>query len=112
MESIEGQIEEKKAGSEADLFHRPDRLMRISTLANILSWVILVIAVIIFGVQLYRLIPQVIQVVGQYGFADIALAFVQPLMILLVGLFFTVILQVLAEGVYLLMDLEENTRKA
>jgi len=105
-------IEKNVAEVEQDLFHRPGRLMRIASLANILSWVILVIAVLIFGVQMYSLISQVIQVIGQYSFMDIAPAFVSPLMVLLVGLFLTIVLQVLSEGVYMMMDVEENTRKA
>ncbi len=113
METVEEKIVEEKAVSvETDLYHRPARLMRIAALANILSWVILVFAVLIFGVQFYSLIRQVVQVIGQYGFLDIAPAFVTPLMILFIGLFLTVILQMLSEGVYLLMDVEENTRKA
>ncbi len=104
--------EVKPAFTEADLFHRPTRLMRIATMANILSWVVLVFVVLIFGVQMYSLIRQVIQVVGQYGLMDIAPAFVTPVMILFAGLFVTILLQGLSEGIYVLMDMEENTRKA
>lgn len=108
METAEGQT----AYTEADLFHRPTRLMRIASLASILSWVVLVFIILIFGVQMYSLIRQVIQVIGQYSFMDIAPAFVSPLMILFAGLFVTVILQGVSEGIYVLMDVEENTRKA
>jgi hypothetical protein len=108
METAEG----KTAYTEADLFHRPTRLMRIASMANILSWVVLIFVVLIFGVQMFSLIRQVIQVIGQYGFMDIAPAFVTPLMILFAGLFVTVILQGLSECIYVVMDVEENTRKA
>ncbi len=108
METEEG----KTPYAEADLFHRPARLMRIASMANILSWVVLIFVVLIFVVQMYSLIRQVVQVIGQYSLMDIAPAFVSPLVILFAGLFVTVILQVLSEGIYVMMDMEENTRKA
>lgn len=105
-------LEVEKTSPEADLFHRPARLMRVSSLASILSWVILAVAVILFGVQIYSLITQLAAAAGQYTIMQVIPAFFSPLMILMVGLFLAVILQVLAEGVYLVMDVEENTRKA
>ena len=97
---------------EADLFHRPARLMRIASLTSILSWVILVVAIIFFGVQIFSLVRQLIPAAGQYGFMDVLPAFLSPFLVLLPGLFLAVVLQVLSEGVYVMMDIEENTRKS
>ncbi len=100
-----------KTDAEADLFHRPTRLMRLASLANVLSWVILVLAIIYFGVQMYSLVTQVIQVAGQYSIIQLLPAFFQPFVPTMVALFLVVLLHILSEGIYLMMDIEENTRK-
>ncbi len=100
-----------KTDAEADLYHRPTRLMRLASLANVLSWVVLALAIIYFGVQMYSLVTQVLQVAGQYTVMQLLPAFFQPFVVLMPALFLVVLLHILSEGVYLVMDIEENTRK-
>lgn len=109
MESTE--VMKTNAEAEADLYHRPTRLVRIASIANILSWILLVLAILYFGVQMYSLITQVAQVAGQYKLMQLVPAFFSPFVVLLPALVLVVILQVLSEGIYLVMDIEENTRK-
>jgi len=44
---------------ETDLYHRPGRITRISTMTNIISWVILAIGVFIFGYLSYSLVTSI-----------------------------------------------------
>ena len=97
---------------EADLYHRPARITRISTMTGIFSWVILVIGVLIFGYLSYSLITSIVQAGPGIALSQIVQAFITPFLILVVSLFLFAVLQWLAEVVYLWMDIEENTRKA
>jgi hypothetical protein len=98
--------------AEADLYHRPSRITRISTMSNIISWVILAIGVLIFGYLSYSLITSIVQAGPGIAFSQIVQAFITPFLILVVSLFLFAVLQWLSEVVYLWMDIEENTRKA
>ncbi len=97
---------------ETDLYHRPARITRISTMTGIFSWVILVIGVLIFGYLSYSLITSIVQAGPGIALSQIVQAFITPFLILVVSLFLFAVLQWLAEVVYLWMDIEENTRKA
>ena len=97
---------------ETDLYHRPARITRISTMTGIFSWVILAIGVLIFGYLSYSLVTSIVQAGPGIAFSQIVQAFITPFMILVVSLFLFAVLQWLAEVVYLWMDIEENTRKA
>lgn len=96
---------------EADLYHRPASLTRVSALANIIGWVILVIGVGIFGYYAYILIDSIAQAGGGIAISQIVQAFITPFMILMISLFLFAVLEWMSEVVYLWMDLEENTRK-
>ncbi|MFA5838302.1 MAG: hypothetical protein WC837_15265 [Bellilinea sp.] len=97
---------------ETDLYHRPGRITRISTMTNIISWVILAIGVFIFGYLSYSLVTSIAGAGPGVAFSQIVQAFITPLLILVISLFLFAVLQWLAEVVYLWMDIEENTRKA
>ena len=94
-----------------DLYHRPARLMRIASLANILSWVTLVVVVLFF---VFFVTITIMTLTGGSGatILDLFPTLTLALVILLPGLFLAVILQLVSEGDYVLMDIEENTRKA
>lgn len=100
-----------KTDADTDLYHRPTRLMRMASIANVLSWILLVLAILYFGIQTYNLVTQVIQVAGQYTLVQLVPAFFSPFIVLMPALFLVVVLQILSEGIYLVMDIEENTRK-
>jgi len=104
-------VETVMAEPDADLYHRPGRLTRISSVTNIISWVILVIGVVIFGYLSYSLITSIIQAGPGITLSQIVQAFITPFMILVVSLFLYAVLQWMSEVVYLWMDMEENTRK-
>jgi len=111
MESNVLEVEKVETAVEADLYHRPTNLTRVSTLANIIGWVVLVISVGIFGYLSYSLIDSIAQAGGAIGFGQIVQAFITPFLILVVGLFLFAVLEWMSEVVYVWMDIEENTRK-
>lgn len=92
-----------------DLYHRPHRLIRVATWANILSWVVLVVV----GLFLVFFISAIVITITQSSnnlFIELVPTISQTLLIILPGLFLFICLQAIAEGIYLLMDIEENSR--
>jgi hypothetical protein len=104
---------EKPGGSEedngADIYHRPQRLIRISSFANILSWVTLVFVVLItiffvsISVISFRSFPNA-------SLSDLIPTLTTAIILIIPGLFLFTVLQAVSESIYLLMDIEENTR--
>jgi hypothetical protein len=88
-----------------DRYHTPENLFRIASWSNILSWVILAISVVIIIGNLFQQFQQGFPpgLMGVLYFASLIIP-------LLVGAFFFIFLQAIAEGIYVLMDIEENTR--
>ncbi|GIV66329.1 MAG: hypothetical protein AB1457_01925 [Chloroflexota bacterium] len=93
----------------SDLYHRPQRMIRVANWANILSWVVLVVA----GLFLVFFVSAIYVTITQSSnnlFIELVPTLVQAFLILIPGLFLFVTLQAISEGIYLLMDIEENTR--
>lgn len=95
---------------ESMTYHNFDRLTRVASWAALLSWCFL-------GLGAVMLILNVVSLVQQMGPLG---AGMQPLMMLasflssfltvFISLFFFVLLQAVAEGIYVLLDIEDNTR--
>lgn len=101
-DAIPGEDEEE----EADTYYNFEQFIRISSYARILSWLFLGGAVVL---TLARFLKEVV------GVRDISLdslvtAIINYFFVLLSGAFSFVVLQALAEGIYLLIDIESNTR--
>lgn len=111
MESNVEVVEKVEAEAELDLYQRPAALTRVSALANIIGWIVLVIGVVIFGYLSYSLTTSILQAGGGITFGQIVQAFITPFLILVVSLFLFAVLIWMSEVVYLWMDIEENTRK-
>ncbi|GAP10941.1 hypothetical protein BECAL_02120 [Bellilinea caldifistulae] len=91
-----------------DLYHRPQRMIRVANWANTLSWVVLVVVglfLVFFVSAIYVTITQ-----SSNLFIELIPTLVQAFLILIPGLFLFVTLQAVSEGIYILMDIEENTR--
>lgn len=108
MENTETTIEVKDEGVSVDLYHRPEKLIRISTFANILSWVTLVASSLIF---IYLAVIVGISLTQGATLTNMFSTIMLAFLILLPGLFLAVVLQAVGEAVFVLMDIEENTRK-
>ncbi len=89
-----------------ETYHDPDALFRISSWANVLSWAILVVYLILFIAQV------VIQFQNTRGFnISTALTVVSLLSNLLIGAFFFVVLRAISEGIYIFLEIEEDTKR-
>ncbi len=94
---------------EADTYYDRHRLDRIAAVARSLSWLAIVLLglALIFGVlYLVQFLATAESLVPTLP----TILFILMVPILVFG-FFWVVLQVIAEGIYLFMDVEENTRK-
>ncbi len=94
---------------EPDTYYDRHRLDRISGVARSLSWlaIALLALTLIYGV-IYIL--QMLSTLGSLGTILLAVLILLGVPVLIFGLIW-VLLQVIAEGIYLFMDVEENTRK-
>ncbi len=90
-----------------ETYHDPDALFRISSWANVLSWAILVVFLIQFIAQ------GVIQFQNTRGFniSTAALTVFSLLSNLLIGAFFFVVLRAISEGIYIFLEIEEDTKR-
>ena len=109
MDVSDSQITPKTEEAEPDLYHRPNRLVRTASFANILSWISL--AIVVFFLVTFLVIFY--QAIGQGAtFMNLLSTIILVIAIVVVGLFFFVLLQAISEGIYLFMDIEENSRKS
>ena len=95
--------------NEKDVYHDFDKLTRISTLAKTISWIFL-------GASVLVLVGDVIIIMQQVGhgrnvFEIVWVQFVSTLVPILWSGFFFLILQAVAEGIYVLLDIEDNTHR-
>jgi hypothetical protein len=91
-----------------DRYSSPGKLLRIASWSYILSWVILVLEALLFIGRLY------IQFLDRSNFAiNLAYAFnwIFYLSALAIGIIWFVVLQAISEGIYLWLDIEENSRR-
>ena len=108
MDTPETTVEVTESESKLDLYHRPDRLIRISSFSNIMSWITLVVSSAIF---VYLAVIVGMSLAQGATFINLFSTIMLGCVILLLGLFIFVMLQAVAESVFVLMDIEENTRK-
>jgi hypothetical protein len=98
----------KSSENDLDLYHRPSRLVRIASIANVVAWVSLAFAVFLF----VSFIVFIYQAMGQGAtFMGLLIYIILFVAIVLLGLFFFVLLQAISESIYLFMDIEENGRR-
>ena len=96
--------------NDTDLYYRPQRLMRISSLANILSWVTLGF-VVILTIFFISIIVMSLTTYPNVNLAELVPTLTSAIILVVPGLFLFTVLQAVSESIYILMDIEENTRK-
>ena len=102
----ESEVVETNASPEEDTYHSPDVLEQISNHAKILAWAFIIIGVAILGANLvieYRAMVQ-------SGVLSNLPSLLNALFVPLVCGFFYVLLRAISEGIYVFMDIEDNTR--
>jgi hypothetical protein len=100
------QEEEKKEKS--DLYHNPETLWRIAGWARVISWITLALVLISVGYNIYQFVQSIIA--QKPPFTQLIYPGASVLYNLGIGVFFFLVLQAVAEGIYILLDIEENTR--
>ena len=108
MELTETPNTPKASEEDMDLYHRPSRLVRIASFANVFSWVVM--AFVVFFIATFVVIFY--QAIAQGAtFMALLSTIILVIAIIVVGLFFFVLMQAISEGIFLFMDIEENGRK-
>lgn len=102
--------------AELETLHNPSNLLRMVTFAKVLSWIILVVSLLAYGSQLYSIYAQVQEIIASgMAFSDLMKdasfwsAVGSPVSNFLLGFFYFVVLQGLAEGLNILADIFDST---
>jgi len=103
----EKQVEEKN--EKTDLYHNPEALWRIAGWSRVISWIILAVVLVAVGLNVYQFVQYVVASKPAYNI-QITNSILSMLFNLSFGVFFFLVLQAVAEGIYILLDIEENTR--
>jgi hypothetical protein len=94
--------------AKSDTYHDQDSLTRIAVYAERVSWLFLVLTLIVAGVVFYLIY---LTASGQIGYEQLLLNIPTYLVPFFLGGFFWILLRLISEGVYILMDIEDNTRQ-
>jgi hypothetical protein len=93
---------------EADTYHDSKAISNIALIANVIAWVLLVLTIIgliVLGIVIW----DARATIGTS--ANGIFSVVSAIVPFLPGFFFFVVLKAIAEGLYVLMDIEANSRK-
>ena len=98
---------------EADTYHDPDVLIRVAELARGVAWVALVVYVLIWVGQVVSYISSVrsSSSVSGAGLGEIGAFILSTGGILISGVWYFIVLRFISEVSYILLDIEENTRR-
>ena len=105
------EVIEDEQGEET--YHSPNKLIRISTWANTISWIVLGFTVLLFGFHAYTDGDQIVQAYqqsgGQLPWVQVAVFVLDRLNTsLFSGVFFFIALQGVSEGLNILLDIFEG----
>ncbi len=101
-------VETPSPSKEADIYHTPETLDQISNQAKWLSWAFM-------GIGIFILVANLtieFKAMAQSGILANIPSLLNSLFVPLVCGFFYVLLQAVSEGIFLFMDIEDNTRGA
>jgi hypothetical protein len=91
-----------------DTYHNQGKLVRYADIANGLSWLFFVLFVVMAGIIAYLVYYFVKNKIALEQFFLSLPTFLVPFFI---GGFTWIVLKLISEGVYLIMDIEDNTRR-
>jgi hypothetical protein len=108
----------EEPSEDEDTYHEFRRVVRIATVAKVLSWISLGVCVLLLVLDTF-LIVSVVQGAAAlapddpgYTISRTLDTIVRSLVPILSSGFFFVLLQATSEGIYILLDIEDNTRRA
>ena len=102
---------------EDDSLHNEEKLLRISSWANTISWIALAGYILAFLSRLasaFQGVPQDTVVVQEPSFYIVTMQFnfwINSLFLLITGTTYFLILQAVSQGILMLMDIEEDRHK-
>lgn len=104
----ESTIQPTNVEPKPDTYHDPDKLTVFANIADIMSWVFLFIFVLTGGIIIYLIWYFYKNHAPLEQFFLNLPTFLVPF---IVGGFAWIVLKLVSEGIYLLMDIEDNTRQ-
>jgi len=93
---------------EEDTYHSYKSISSIAMLANVMAWVLLVLSIIgmiVLGIVIWEARTTITGTNGIFSVVSAIVPFFP-------GFFFFVVLKAISEGLYVLIDIEANTRRA
>jgi predicted permease len=93
---------------EEDQYHNPGTMETIATLAKALGWAVFVVGLVILGLGIYWVFTNYKNASTEQILYSFCLQF---LFYAVVPFFFSILLMGVSEGIYVLLDIEENTRR-
>jgi hypothetical protein len=93
-----------------DVYHSFDRLMGVASWSTSLSWLFLALAAVVLVVALFSVITNLVGP-GRLDLVTLALNFAVLAGLALLFAFFFVLSQAISQVIYLLLDIEDNTRQ-
>jgi hypothetical protein len=94
--------------AEPDTYHDQKALMRLAEIANRISWLFLFFFLVVGGVILYLVW---LTIKARIGVEQFFLNLPNYLTPFFIGGFIWIALMLISEAIYLLMDIEDNTRR-
>jgi hypothetical protein len=111
----DGNDQTESADEEVDTYHNPDHLLRIAVWGRALSQLFLILGILLIIGNIGYILITVSSASSSSASASAWFVTVYLFVLLfvpaIVSLFFFVLLRAMAEGICLLMDIEDNTRK-
>ena len=99
---------QEEASDPVGTYYDPEKLTRVATFAKSLAWAVIVL----FGLLVVFLVIVLMQT---FSSTNVLMSVLQILIVLLLPLVYCgiswVMLQAVGEGIYVLMDIEDNTRR-
>lgn len=94
--------------SESDSYSDSNQVSKIASWADWLAWIVLMLPIIYLVLSVVALLPYIPQT---DGFVLLLTNLGVPIFMVIVGCFLFVFLRAVREGLYILLDIEENTQK-
>src|SRR5258708_34749823 len=103
------ELDESEA--DGDTYHSPRRIANIASIALPLSWFFLAWGIVFAVAMVIQELPRLGYDLNNLAIPSLLSALFVPSLPILLGILLFVLCRAVAEGLYLLMDIEDNTRR-
>ncbi len=98
----------KLPGASSDTYHDQETLIRIAVNAERVSWLFLALTGVVAAIIVYLIY---LTATARIGIEQLFLNIPSYLVPFFLGGLFWILLRMISEGIYILMDIEDNTRR-